>query len=92
VRIRGLAGNIGNFGIFCENRKKVGVAAESLGFIEGIAMENVEMPSPKQVTIKSSVPAPDNSTLDAMVNSIGQDCSKEPDKYLQACKSQFSGE
>ncbi len=55
-------------------------------------MEKVEMPGPEQVTIKPCVPAPDNSILDATVNSIGQDCSKEPDKYLQACKSQFSGE
>lgn len=55
-------------------------------------MEKVEIPGPELVTIADSVPPPDHSTLDATVNSIGQDCSKEPDQYLQACKSRFSGE
>jgi hypothetical protein len=91
-RIRRLAGNIGNFGFFCENEEKAGFAPDSLRFYEGTAMEKVDIPGPEQVTITDCVPTTDNSTLDATVNSIGQDCSKEPDKYLQACKSQFSGE
>lgn len=91
-RIRRRFGNIGNFGNFCENGEKVDFAPDSLGFSEGIAMEKVEMPAPRQVTMGPCVPAPGNSILETTVNSIGQDCSKEPHKYLQACKSQFSGE
>lgn len=91
-RIRRRFANIGNFGVFCENKEKVGSAPYSLWFYAGTAMEKIELPAPDQVTIRDCVPTTDKSTLDAMVNSIGQDCSKEPDIYLQACNSQFSGE
>jgi hypothetical protein len=91
-RIRRRLGNIGNFGFFCENKEKVGFTPDSLRFYEGTAMEKVDIPGPEQVTIMDCVTTTDHSTLDATVNSIGQDCSKEPDKYLQACESRFSGE